>query len=199
MRQPDLDRVHSITDNFFFWQGLRLVPVGAALLVLSATYASWWPIDRRFQGVVLVTVLLVGIVLSGAIGSYYARTFGRVAAAPGAHARRSTIKWLVAYPAMAASLLIDGAVRPPIFITGIVWAAATLAYWWSTGRGRPHYLGATLLFASTAAWPALGAAARGRAMINLFLAVVGATYMINGVLDHLELRRTLPPLLTSDD
>jgi hypothetical protein len=36
-------------------------------------------------------------------------------------------------------------------------------------------------------------------MINLFLAVVGATYMINGVLDHLELRRTLPPLLTSDD
>lgn len=199
MREPDLDRVHSITDNFFFWQGLRLVPMGAALLVLSATYASWWPIDRRVHAVVPVAVLLLGLALSGAIGSYYGRAYGRVAAAPGAHALRSTIKWLVAYPAMAASLLIDGVVRLPIFITGIVWAAATLAYWWSTGRGRPHYLGAALLFASTSAWPALGVATRGHAMMNLFLAVLGATYMINGVLDHLELRRTLPPVVTSDD
>ncbi len=118
----------------------------------------------------------------------------------------------VGVPADQAGVIIDnlveadlrgvdshGVVRLPIFITGIVWAAATLAYWWSTGRGRPHYLGAALLFASTSAWPALGVATRGHAMMNLFLAVLGATYMINGVLDHLELRRTLPPVVTSDD
>lgn len=199
MLESDLDRVHSITDNFFFWQGLRFVPMGAVLLVFSASYTSWWPIEHRFQSVVLLAALAGGLAVSSAIGRYYGRAYGRVAATPGAHVLRSTIKWLVVYPAVTASLLIDALLHPPIFTSGIVWALATLAYWWSTGRGRPHYLGAALLMGSTAAWPALGVSAPGRDMLNLFIAVVGVIYIVNGVLDHLELRRSLPPIPASDD
>ena len=36
-------------------------------------------------------------------------------------------------------------------------------------------------------------------MLNLFIAVVGVIYIVNGVLDHLELRRSLPPIPESDD
>ena len=33
MPAPDLRRLHAVTDNFFFWQGLRWIPMGFALMV----------------------------------------------------------------------------------------------------------------------------------------------------------------------
>ena len=39
----DLDRVRAVTANFFFWQGLRWVPLGS-ILILSALI----PLGKRF-------------------------------------------------------------------------------------------------------------------------------------------------------
>lgn len=195
---PDLERVHSITSNFFFWQGLRWVPLGVALMLLSASYSPWWPLDPRWNDPFLLGLALAAFAASAALGSYYSRAYGRVRLEPGAHARRSRVKWLVVYPAMIVALVIDGALAPPVFVSGATWGAAILLYWWSTGRGRPHYVGAALLVASTSLWPLLGVAVPGLAMMNLFIGVIGAIYVVGGILDHLELRRALPPAPDAD-
>ncbi len=194
----DLERVHSVTSNFFFWQGLRWVPMGVALMVLSASYAAWWPLDRRWSDVALIGALGGALALSSVLGRYYARAYGSVRGDPHAHAARSRAKWLIVYPAMCIALLVDGIFAPELFVTGVTWGAAVLLYWWSTGRGRVHYVGAALLLASTSIWPMLGLARPGLPMINAFMGVVGAIYVVGGVLDHLELRRVLPPAPRGD-
>lgn len=190
----DLERVHAVTSNLFFWQGLRFVPMGVALLLFAARYASWWPLTERWSDVYVLAVLVLGLVASHAAGAHYARTYGRVRALPGAHAARTLAKWLVVYPAMATSLTIDAVFGPPIFWTGIVWGLSIYLYWESTGGGRVHYAGAVLIALSTTLWPRLGLAAPGLPMVNEFIGVLGVIYVVCGLLDHLELRRILRPL-----
>ncbi|HJU90264.1 MAG TPA: hypothetical protein VJ672_12775 [Gemmatimonadaceae bacterium] len=188
---PDLARVHAVTANLFFWQGLRFVPLGLGLVLLSASYASWWPLADAWHDPFLIVLLVTALSASSAIGTYYGRAYGRVRGVPGAHATRTRMKWLVVYPAMALSLIADGVLAPPVFISGLVWGVGILLYWWSTGRGRLHYPGAALLSASAVAWPALGFSASGVPTVNLFMGLIGIIYVICGVLDHLELKRVL--------
>lgn len=194
-----LERIRSVTDNYFFWQGLRLVPMGAALLVVALRWTAWWPLRDPWSDLALLLVLVVGLIASWAIGSSYRRTFGDVRGRPGAHARRDTVKWLIVYPVMAAALVVDGLLRPPVFVTGPVWGAATAAYWWSTGRGRPHYLVAAILLAGFGALPALGLVGSGKAAIAPFFALLGVIYMVGGVLDHFELKRLFGPVPPDGD
>ena len=80
-----------------------------------------------------------------------------------------------------------------------MWGAAIAAYWWSTGRGRLHYIPIAIAVALTGLLPASGLVAPGKPMLNVFFAVIGATYVIAGILDHLELTRVLPPLRRQHD
>jgi hypothetical protein len=197
--QRRLERIRSVTDNYFFWQGLRLVPMGAALLVVALRWTPWWPLVDPWNDLVLILVLAIGLTASWAIGSSYRRTFGDVRARFGAHERRDTLKWLVVYPVMVCALVIDGIVRPAVFVTGPVWGAATVAYWWSTGRGRPHYLVAAALFSIYGLLPILGLYPSGVAAISPFFALLGVVYMVGGVLDHFELKRLLGPVPPDGD
>jgi hypothetical protein len=143
---------------------------------------------------VLLAVVVVGAFASTAIGRHYQRTFGQVQGIPGHHRRRTTAKWALVYPAMAASLVVDGVLEPRIFISGFVWGAAIAAYWWSTGRGRPHYLIAVALLFAFAFLPTAGIIAVGRPILSLFFVVMGGIYIVGGGLDHLALRKVLPPI-----
>lgn len=194
-----LERIRRVTDNYFFWQGLRFVPMGAALLVVGLRWSPGWPLRGGWSDLVMFSALGIALWASGAIGSYYRRSFGDVHGTPGAHQRRSVTKWLIVYPLMALSLILDGLFTPPVFISGPVWGAGILAYWWSTGRGRPHYLVAAALLAGFGLLPALGLVAAGRAGMGPFFAVLGGIYVVAGVLDHLALRRLLPPVKGDDD
>ena len=188
----DLERIRSVTANYFFWQGLRWVPGGVVMLVLALADLGVLPAPR-WGGAATLVLLAAAMYVSARLGRYYARTFGRVRGTPGQHARREAIKWRLVYPAMALSLVADAWLRWPFFLSGVVWAAAVVAYWWSTGRGREHYLVAATLLALTALLPAAGLVLPGKQILDVFIALVGIIFIVGGILDHLELRRILRP------
>jgi hypothetical protein len=186
------ERINALTSNFFFWQGLRWVPLGAALLIIAWSYSSASILPESWQSPLMVVVMAVALWLSAVAGRWYARSFGRVRGIPGQHARRTRTKWLVVYPLLVVALVIDGFVRPPMLVSGVAFAAAIEAYRRSTGGGRRHYIIASALFFALTFAPTAGLSTRGVAAVNLLLALLGATYVVGGVLDHLELRRMLP-------
>ena len=188
-----LAEIRAVTDNYFFWQGLRWVPLGSALLVMSLVLNSVVPLPEAVQDWILIPVLGLALVASNAIGSYYRRSFGRVRGIPGAHSRRSAIKWFVVYPLMLASLPIDMIFAPPVFVTGLVWGLGILAYWYSTGRGRLHYVAASLIFIALTVAPLFGVQ-NGKSLVATFIGLVGVVYIVGGVLDHFALRRILAPV-----
>ena len=192
--KPTLDRVRQVTENYFFWQGLRWIPPGFLLVAAGLSWSDGWPLTGVASDAVLLAVIVIGVLASTVIGRHYRRVFGQVQGIPGQHQRRNTIKWALVYPAMAASLVIDGLFEPQFFISGLVWGASVTAYWWSTGRGRPHYLIAAAILFAFAFLPVAGLVAAGRPILSFFFVVMGGIYIVGGVLDHLELRKVLPPI-----
>jgi hypothetical protein len=193
------DRIAAVTSNFFFWQGLRWVPLGFALLVASLMRDSPASVPKSWRSLLVIVAMIVAVAVSSATGRWYARVFGRVRGIPGQHTRRTRTKWLVVYPALVIALIIDGAARPPILFSGIAFAASIEAYRRSTGGGRRHYVIASAVFALLTFVPLMGFTARGFSSLTLLFAVLGATYVIGGVLDHLELTRILPNVASRDE
>jgi hypothetical protein len=186
------ERIRAITANYFYWQGLRLVPFGLAGLVWAATWTDRWPAAVSVEVAVLATLVLA-VAAFWLIGRYYDRTLGQVIGDPATHRVRSRLVWFVAYPLLGASLVFDALLAPPLFISGIVWAIGILGYWWSTGQGRPHYLVLAPLTASLTFLPLLGLVHPGRDMLPPFFAWLGLVYIVAGLLDHRDLVRALPP------
>jgi hypothetical protein len=193
------ERITAVTSNFFFWQGLRWVPLGVALLVAALLRDSASGIPESWRSAIIIVVMLVAFAVSSATGRWYARVFGRVRGIPGQHARRTRTKWLVVYPALVLALLVDGMIRPPILFSGIAFAASIEAYRRSTGGGRRHYVIASAVFALLTFAPLAGIAPRGINSLTLLFGVLGATYVIGGVLDHFELTRILPNVANRDE
>lgn len=102
---------------------------------------------------------------------------------------------------MGASLVVDAVVAGPVFLSGPVYAAALVGYWYSTGRGRHHYLplaAATAPIRALAAATALiglvplfGPSQRGEVLFPVFFAWLGLLYVVGGLLDHVALRRAM--------
>ena len=193
-----LDRINAVTANFFFWQGLRWVPVGIALLVVTWSYGPNSPVPKSWESLLLIATMTVALAASAMVGRWYARSFGRVRGIPGQHARRTRTKWLVVYPALLVALLVDGIARPSVLVSGITFAVAIEAYRRSTGGGRTHYIVASIAFAALTFAPTLGLATPGAGGVNLLIAVLGATYTIGGLLDHRELTRVFPDVHDAD-
>jgi hypothetical protein len=183
------DLIRRVTDNFFFWQGLRWVPMGGLILALVAMPRGWpkWAELGYMTGVVLVAY-----VASTGVGRYYRRSFGSVTATPGLHRSRSLLKWTVFLPGLVAALVIDVSWEPPVFLSGLAMAGLIVGYWWSTGRGRSHYLVFAFLHAVLAFVPLVGLAQPGLAMFPWLWGLVGVTYVVGGLLDHRELLAVLP-------
>jgi|SRR5215212_6581846 len=192
MDQHRLQTIESVTANFFFWQGLRWVPLGLAMLV--------WAVVPLGKARVDVVMLAMGaaMLVSIRIGRYYSRTYGRVRTIAERTGRRERWKWFFVYPVMLLSMVADMLWKPPLLTSGPVWAVAILLYWNSTGRGRLHYLVIAGIVAATVALPLAGVPP-GKTAINLFFAVIGAAYVAGGLLDHFELTRILRPVLEDDD
>jgi hypothetical protein len=192
MRTDELQRIEDVTANFFFWQGLRWAPIGVAL-VAGIAFAEQFAATRERRILVLGGSVALGFVMSALAGRYYARAYGRVRALPDLAARRERLKWNVVYPLMLLSLIGDLMWKGPVLLSGPIWAAAIVAYRNSTGRGRAHYFVIAALVATTFFLPLF--IEPGRTTVNVFFLVIGAAYAIGGILDHLELRRILRPVV----
>src|SRR5204862_6740011 len=102
------------------------------------------------------------------------------------------------HPVWLASLGVALLWPPPGVVSGPGWAAALLLYWRSTGRGRLHCLFTAAIVAATGALPLAGIP-NGKNAINFFFAVIGAVYVIGGLLDHFELTRIMRPVMEDGD
>jgi hypothetical protein len=198
INSPELERIKSVTANYFFWQGLRWVPLGIVIIAFGFRQTPWWPLTGAWDDVFLFALVALGAVVSPFIGRYYRRTFGHVIDDAEAHHRREATKWFLVYPLMFFSLLIDMLYLPAFFVTGPVWAAGILAYWSSTGHGRPHYLLASscMFLLGPVQW--LEFVEPGKPMFAIFGLLLGAIYIVGGILDHRELCQILPPVKESE-
>lgn len=172
--------------------------MGVALLVASWSKSTNTPVPQGWQSPLVIVAMIVALAISAAAGRWYGRSFGRVHGIPGQHARRTRTKWLVVYPMLVAALAIDGVAKPRVLISGIAFAIAIEAYRRSTGGGRRHYIVASVLFALLTVAPMLRMTIPGARAINLLFALLGGTYVVGGVLDHLELKRALPDVTDRD-
>jgi hypothetical protein len=188
----DTELTRRIAPNLFFWEGLRWLPFGVFLVVVGLQLLSpnWSP---GVAGPWLLLVLLVwSFWAESRIGRYYQRTVGTAWNIPGSHRRRTISKWLLVYPALAASLLVDSLFEPPILISSVVLAAAILLYRRSTGGGRRHYFVGAVLVAANTVLPLVGVETKNG--LSILMIVLGLVYIVGGVLDHLELVRALHPI-----
>src|SRR5678816_1210518 len=190
----EVERIRRVTSNYFFWQGLRWVPIGVVVMALGLRRTNWSPIADAWEDLLLLCLIVLVTALSPLIGVYYRRSFGDVRDDPDAHQRREMMKWLLVYPLMILSLVIDIKFKPAFFVTGPVWCSGIFAYWLSTGRGRPHYLIASMSMLGLSALQWFGFVERGKQMFSVFALVLGAIYIIGGLLDHRELCRILRPV-----
>jgi hypothetical protein len=189
--RTDLDEVRAITANYFFWQGLRWIPLGIGLMVVAANLLA----PRLFGSMgLLASLVILAAALwmsTTALGGYYRRHFGRVRADPRLHARRDSIKWMVVYPAMLVSMTIDMKLSLPVLISGFVWGASVEAYRRSTGGGRLHYVVAAVACAAFGLLPLGGAVPAGRDGMSVLVGLFGFIYVVGGILDHRSLVRAL--------
>jgi type IV secretory pathway TrbD component len=190
-----LRRIHDVTDNFFFWQGLRWIPMGAALLGLAVASSPRVPMSSALREWIALPLFGVAIWLSSSVlGRYYARHFGRVRGDPSRHTRRTSVKWLVVYPAIAAAFVIDAKFGPPVIVSALAFAIAIEAYRQSTGGGRVHYTVAALGLVAFAILPLFGVVSTGKQILTPLIGVVGLIYIVGGLLDHRELVRMFAPV-----
>ena len=192
MGRSDLQQVRSLTANYFFWQGLRWIPIGVVLVFVGATSADGIPLPALIKYWAIWPLLLLALWLSTSVlGGYYDRTFGKVQADPSQHVRRTSMKWFVIYPAMLMSLVIDMKMALPILLSGVVWGLSIELYRRSTGGGRAHYAAACVALNCLALLPLLGATPAGKDGASLLIAIVGVVYIVGGILDHRTLVRVL--------
>jgi hypothetical protein len=191
MSAANLHEVRAVTANYFFWQGWRWVPMGVVLCFMAASLsADWVPGVVRDWGV--WPLLAAAFWLSTSVlGRYYRRTFGDVRPDAEQHTRRTSIKWLVIYPAMMASMVADMKLTLPVLLSGVVWGASIELYRRSTGGGRLHYAVAAGMLGALGLLPLAGAGLTGRTGVTLLVGVVGVVYIVGGLLDHRALVRVL--------
>jgi hypothetical protein len=195
MSAANLHEVRAVTANYFFWQGLRWLPMGVVLCVVAAVLTGdWVPHALRDWG--SLPLLATALWLSTSVlGRYYRRRFGDVRPDADLHARRTSIKWLVIYPAMMASMVVDMKMALPLLLSGVVWGVSIELYRRSTGGGRIHYAVAAALLSALGLLPLIGVGLTGKNGVTLLVGVVGVVYIVGGLLDHRALVRILrgPP------
>jgi hypothetical protein len=192
MPASDLRRIHAVTDNFFFWQGLRWVPMGIALMVSALSMMPGVPIPKGIRPWVGLPFIVVALWLSTSVlGRYYARHFGRVRMDLSRHKTRTSVKWFVVYPSMIAGMILDARFHPPVLVSALAFAAAVEAYRESTGGGRIHYALAAVGFVAFSLLPLFGALTNGIGAVGDVVLLTGMVYVVGGVLDHREMVRIL--------
>ncbi len=181
----DPRRMHYVTEHYHQLQGLRLLPLGAAVLlsVPAGHGAAWFGLSPAAMCLLL---LAAAVVASFPIARYYERQYGR-----------ARFPW---WPAGTGTLLASAAavlglawlqdVRPvpvslPLLFVSVVLARVGLA----AGRLRVHYLWIAAVFAAAAILPLAGVPPALRGVT--FDCLVGGALIVAALGDHRVLRRVM--------
>ncbi len=190
----DIRQLRFVTENYPNLQGLRLVPF--ALLFLAKPLTSVLDSTLAF-----VIALALAFSLFFAIGEYYKRTFGRVQRRSRSRAR-DLVLILLFGAGFFAALWIDEKFQPPFSTIGLLVALLFAGIHLRSRVKRRHYAVLALLFLMLSFLPMIGLLTTG----DLFgkgapigELVLGLTYLLVGILDHLLLVRSLSPLPVEQD
>ena len=146
-----LKQVRSMTANYFYLQGLRFIPFGFTFLLLAAAQTGWWPSLAAIAPLPQLVVLAVAFALFKAISVYYDHTYGRVHSLP--HSAQWTIGYTLALTALVAAMLVDGTLRSPVSVVGLVFSVLLVVYWRYIGGFQIHYPVMALLLAGMSLLP----------------------------------------------
>jgi hypothetical protein len=190
-------RLRYVTERYEQLQGLRLVPLGIPFLLSSAWREglfTWVPgASGAGSRIWFVALFLFALGLSVSAKIYYQRRFGDVRTA-------APIRAPIAASAFTAVLLaavsLQDLLQSPISIPSVVLALGVGCLGVSGGVIRPHYLAVAATVGVFALSGALGVAFQVRDV--LWDRMIGMSFLVIGIGDHLLLRGTLVPV-THDD
>jgi FtsH-binding integral membrane protein len=104
---------------------------------------------------------------------------------------RTSIKWLIVYPAIIIALLVDAEFAPGVVVSALAFAVSIEAYRQSTGGGREHYMIAAIGLIVFSILPLFDVLPAGKYALTPLIGIMGLIYVVGGVLDHRELVRAL--------
>ncbi len=195
----DLDRIRMITVNFSTLQGLKMVPLGLLLTVVSLWGnfgTGTWRRAVIFPGTCVVVAFFLYLLASW----YYARVYGTVR--PTAAMRRSqVIRGLFGGMIGLAAFVADITFKIPVSFIGLVFGLASLgeALWISRQTGvkvEPMSIGVAALLAVLSLIPLAGAnwwAPIGfRSLLFGVCVITGILFVTQGIWEHTRLVRLLP-------
>jgi hypothetical protein len=193
------NQIRFIATNYTNLQGLRIVPLGA-LLVLVCLWANGLHGPARDFLLPGSEVVVAGF-LTIAIDRYYLRTFGRVQRT--IESRR--LEWLVCAAGgglALAAFILDVSNDFPLSLLGLVFSLGLLAdyirtTWLVKGRFLLYYPLGAVLMAVLSLLPLLGLpdwwlAVGIRDQLVAIAVAIGVFTIIAGVWGHIFLVRTLP-------
>jgi len=194
----DLDQIRMITLNFSTLQGLKMVPLGLLLTVVSlwANSGTGPRRDILFPGACMVA----GFFLYYLIRGYYARVYGTVR--PTAAMRRNEIiRGLVGGIVGLAAFLADVTYKLPVSFIGLVLGLASLGeHLWLSRQTRvriePVIIGVTVLITTLSLlplagvdwWQPLGIRSR---LVGICV-ITGILFVALGIWEHNRLVKLLP-------
>jgi len=181
-----LHDIHDLTTNYSDRQGLRVVPMGLALIMqtIPQVPTSFFGID------VMLIALAIGLGGYFAIGKYYRRRFGTVEEVEGDSAYLFAGYLVLVMFIFFVGMAVDLTAHPPVFVSGLLVAAFLSATAWRSRAIRGEYLTIGVVLALLSLLPLIGLAppAVGRAYGFWF----GFMLILAGVRDHLSFIRFFP-------
>jgi hypothetical protein len=197
----DLSRVRMITANFSMLQGLKMVPLGLLLVVVTlwANTLHGPARDFTFPGGCMVSAFFLYLLIS----RYYSRTYGTVQPTL-AYRQSEWVRGLVGGIAGLVCFLIDVNLKPPVSMIGLLFAGTMIAEYirltWKM-KSIPFlfysYLVAALVLALLSLLPAIGVvwwkAAGIRSLLLGVTTTAGLLFVIAGILGHFSLVQWLGP------
>ncbi len=195
----ELDRIRLITVNFSTLQGLKMVPLGLLLTVISvwANYGTGtWRRAVIFPGTCVVVAFFLYLIASW----YYARFYGTVR--PTAAMRRSqVIRGLLGGLVGLLAFLADITYKLPISFIGLVFGLASLVenIWIARQTGvriEAVSFGVAALLAVLSLLPLAGVdwwrPLGMRSLLFGICVITGVLFIAQGIWEHTRLVRLLP-------
>ncbi|RPI88007.1 MAG: hypothetical protein EHM41_02895 [Chloroflexi bacterium] len=195
----NVKNIRFVATNFYNLQGLRAVPLGFLLLLVSLWANTLHGPARNF--LVPTLGLASALVVLFVIDRYYSHTFGRVERTP--ESRR--FEWLFSVVGGILALgafLLDVSYKLPVSMLGLVFSAGLLAdyiriTWLVKGHFLLYYPLGAILMAGVSVLPALGVSnwwyVFGIANQLIGITTVIAIFtMIAGIWGHIFLVNALP-------
>jgi hypothetical protein len=195
----EIQKTRFLAMNFARLQGLRVVPCGLLLFLVSLWANAQRGPARNFLLPVLMGLLCIGLYML--IDRYYRRAFGHVVAS--AESRRADqVLSIIGGAAALAAFLLDVRLSLPVSLVGLVFAIAILGEYIRFVRyAQPWYTLITPLFVLLIAlvsvlpalglhgwWQQIGVKAE---MLGVCMAV-SAILMTAGLFSHLYFSHALP-------